>query len=100
MPLPAVFAAPVVWKAATILGAFAAGAVVAARRGPERVDIVTDDALDRLADGPDLRIDPNNGRIDAEARLTRTIRLGPNGPGVSVEAAGIARLRMRRVPRG
>jgi hypothetical protein len=96
MPLPAILAAPGALKLLTLGGAFAAGAMIAARRGPERVDIVTEDALDRLPDGGDLRMDPGNGRADAEGRWTRTLRLGAAGPGVTVDLAGLARVRVTR----
>jgi len=96
MPLPAILVAPATLQVLTLGAAFAAGAVVAARRGPERVDMASEDALDRLPDGADLRVDPRNGRADAEARWSRTLRLGAGGPGVTVDVAGLARLRVRR----
>ena len=102
MPLlPAALAplAPVAGRLALMGAAYAAGALIAARsRGPERVDMATEDALDRLHEGAEVRVDRANGRADAEARVERTLRLGPDGPGVSVEVAGIGRLRARRVP--
>lgn len=98
MPLPAILVAPVTLRLLTLGAAFAVGAVVAARRGPERVDMATEDALDRLAEGADLRLDPGNGRADAEARWSRTVRLGARGPGVTLDVAGLARLRVRRTP--
>ncbi|SEA98254.1 hypothetical protein [Rubrimonas cliftonensis] len=104
MPLPAVLMSPLALRALQVGGAVALGAVLAARRraaeGPERVDIVSDDALDRVADGADLRLDRANGRADGEARWARTVRLGPNGPGVSVDFAALGRLRVRRVRAG
>ena len=90
--------APLAGRLALMGAAAAAGALIAARRGPERVDMATEDALDRLHEGADLRIDRHNGRADAEARLARTVRFGPDGPGLTVEIAGLARFRMRRVP--
>lgn len=101
MPLPAVIAplAPIATRLALMGAAYAAGALIASRsRGPERVDMATEDQLDRLHEGVEVRVDRPNGRADAEARLTRTLRVGPGGPGVEVELAGIGRLRLRRVP--
>jgi hypothetical protein len=94
MPLPAVLVAPLTLRLLQLGAAVAIGAVLAARRGPERVDMATEDALDRLPEGGDLRLDPANGRADAEARLRRTVRFGRAG--VEIEAAGLARLRVRR----
>jgi hypothetical protein len=59
---------------------------------------LTDDALDRLAEGGDVRVDRAGGRADAEFRWARTARVGVDGPGVAVEIAGLARLRARRLP--
>lgn len=97
MPLPAILAAPAAMQLLTLGGAFVAGAMLAGgQRGPERVDMATEDALDRLPDGGDLRLDPANGRADAEGRWRRTLRLRAGGPGVTVDLAGLARLRVRR----
>ncbi len=99
MPLPALTPlAPIALRLAAYGGAVALGALIANRRGPERIDIQSEDALDRVPEGADLRLDRANGRADAEARLARTIRIGRDGPGVSVEIAGIGRLRVRRAP--
>lgn len=94
MALP-VLAAPIALRLAVLGAAALIGALAAARRGPERVDIVTDDALDRLHEGGDVRIDPANGRTDAEARFRRVIGLGRAA--WEVEAAMLGRLRLRRV---
>lgn len=94
MPLPAVLAAPVALRLLQLGGAVALGLWLARREGPERLDIATEDVLDRLPEGSDLRLDPANGRADAETRLRRTLRFA--GRGVEIEAAGLARLRVRR----
>jgi hypothetical protein len=100
MPLPALVAplAPVAIRLAAYGGALALGAYLAGRRGPERIDMATEDALDRVPEGADFRVDRANGRADAEARFARTIRFGPTGPGVSIDLAGVGRLRVRRAP--
>jgi hypothetical protein len=97
MPLPALAPlTPIALRLAAYGGAVALGALIAGRRGPERIDMQTEETLDRLPEGVDLRVDRPNGRADAEARFARTIRIGPTGPGLSVEVAGIGRLRIRR----
>lgn len=98
--LPAVLSAPVALRLLQLGGAVALGALLAARRGPERIDIVSEDALDAVPDGADLRLDPANGRADAEARWRRAVRLGARGPGVEVDFAALGRLRARRLRRG
>jgi hypothetical protein len=104
VPLPAVLApvilGPVALRAAQIGAGVAIGLWLARRRGPERLDILAEDALDRLPEGADLRLDPDNGRADAEARWARTVRLGARGPGVAVEIAALGRLKVRRVAPG
>ncbi len=104
MALPALLFSPLALRALQVGGAVALGALIAARRraaeGPERLDIASDDALDRVAEGADLRLDRANGRADAEARVARTVRLGRDGPGVSVDFAALGRLRVRRVRAG
>jgi hypothetical protein len=82
--------------AAIRLGAAAAlVALVAARRGPAPVDDRRETALDAAPEGAGLTIDPDARRADASARWVRAIRLGPNGPGVVVDAAALARVRLR-----
>lgn len=101
MPLPLVIP-PVAYTLVKIGAAAAAGAALAARgrRGPERIDLQSENALDRLPPGVDLRMDRPNGRADADVRLARAMRLGPGGPGFAFEIAGIGRLRFRRLRRG
>ena len=99
MALPAVLLSPLALRAVQVGGALALAAYVASRRraaaGPERVDMASEDALDRVPEGSDLRIDRPNGRADAEGRWRRTIRFGAHG--VEIEAAALGRLRWRRV---
>jgi len=96
MPLP-IALAPLALGVLRIGGAMALGAALARRRGPERLDILTEDALDRLPEGAQVRVDRDAGRADAEGRWRRTVRLGARGPGLEVEFAGIGRIRARRV---
>jgi len=99
MALPAVLLTPVALRALQIGGALALAAYVASRKraaeGPERVDMASEDALDRIPEGADLRADPANGRADAEGRWRRVVRLG--GHGLEIEAAALGRLRWRRI---
>jgi len=99
MALPAILLSPVALRAAQVGGALALAAWVASRKraaeGPERLDMASEDALDRIPEGADLRADPANGRADAEGRWRRVFRLG--GRGVEIEAAALGRLRWRRI---
>ena len=96
MPLP-IAIAPVLFQVLKIGGALALGAALAHRRGPERLDIATEDTLDRLPDGGHVRVDRDAGRADGEVRWRRKIRFGARGPGVEVELAALGRLRARRI---
>jgi hypothetical protein len=99
MPLPALAPlAPIALRLAAYGGAVMLGAALAGRRGPERIDMQSEEALDRVPEGADLRVDRANGRADAEARIARTIRIGRDGPGLSFELAGLGRARIRRAP--
>ncbi len=99
MALPAVLLTPLALRALQVGGALAIAAYVARRNradaGPERVDMASEDALDRVPEGADLRLDRANGRADAEGRWRRVVRLGRHG--VEIEAAALGRLRWRRV---
>ncbi|MCA8879587.1 MAG: hypothetical protein KDA73_06405 [Rhodobacteraceae bacterium] len=55
----------------------------------------TEDALDDLPEGAALRRDGDGWR--GGFRLHRVVRAGANGPGVAVDFAGLARLRLRKV---
>lgn len=81
-------------------GAVAALALIAARsRASQPKDARHDVVLDDLPEG----IRAARHRAEAESalhgdgRLRRVFRLHPGGPGLEIEAAGLARLRMRRV---
>lgn len=97
MPLPAIVAAPFAVQAVQLGAAVAIGFWLARRGGPERIDLATDDALDRLPDGVGMRVDPDAGRADAEIRLRRILRVVGGGSGLAVDFAGLARLRVRRL---
>lgn len=98
MPVP-ITLAPYAWTAIR-LGAMAAITLYAARnRSAEPRDPRHDQALDGVAEG--MAASPHRGEAESgmngEGRIRRTFRLGPNGPGIEVDAAALGRLRLRRV---
>ena len=100
MPLPLALP-PLALALIKVAAGVAAGAAIAARgqKGPERVDATTEEVLDRLSDGLDVRLDRHNGRADGEMRLSRALRLGPDGPGIGLDFASMTRLRLKRLRR-
>lgn len=64
-----------------------------------RAEAVEDGALDRLEDGgtAEARHRAEGAESRARLRWRRTLRFGLDGPGVSVDAAAIGRLRVRLV---
>ena len=54
-----------------------------------------EDALDRVAEGVGARREGE--ATHATARWRRVVRLGTAGPGVEIDAAGLGRIRLRRV---
>jgi hypothetical protein len=57
-----------------------------------------EDALDDLPEG--LAAARNGEQANGSARLKRTFRVGPNGPGVEVDLSAIGRLKVKRVKSG
>lgn len=62
-----------------------------------RIDQRVEDAMDELHDGLSTQRPRDRDQINATARMRRTLRLGPAGPGVEIDFASLARLRLRRV---
>lgn len=97
MPLPA--AIPPLAIAALRIGALAAVAVYASRARSHPKDAGHEWALDNLPEGIDAR--PHRAEAEralhGQGRFRRVIRLTPGGPGLEIDAAGLARLRFRRV---
>ncbi|MGG7566394.1 hypothetical protein ACQ5SO_09565 [Rhodovulum sp. DZ06] len=100
MPLPVAALPPLALK----LGGYAlvaAAAWTAARKLPADAprDAGREAALDGMPEGVRLTRASlgDDARMDADARLARVLRLGPNGPGVAAEFTGLARLRLRRL---
>jgi hypothetical protein len=65
-----------------------------AERGHHR-DQRVEDAMDDLPEGVRLRRDSE--QVSGAGRFIRTIRVGPAGPGVEIDATAITRIRFRRV---
>ena len=97
--MPAPLAIPPLAWTALRLGAMAAIAVYAARSRPQPKHAEHEHVLDGLREG--LEAAPHLAEaergIHGNGRIRRTIRLGPNGPGVEIDAAALGRLRLRRV---
>ena len=76
-------------------GAVAALAYAAARRArPQRIHPATEAAMEQMPEGAAIGHAP--GQLNATGRWRRTIRLGPNGPGMEIDLSAIARLRIRK----
>ncbi len=67
---------------------------LASRLERGRRDQRAEDALDALDEGTTLRREA--GQANATTRFRRVIRLGPDRPGIEIDFATIARLRIRR----
>ncbi|WP_138468945.1 hypothetical protein [Poseidonocella sp. HB161398] len=94
MPL-ALPLSPIFWtifRYALIAGLAAAAA---RRADPVPRDQRVEDVLDSLDDGLRLRRDEDTTRIAAKAG--HSLRLGPNGPGLRMEFAGLGRLKLHRL---
>ncbi len=95
--MPAIPIAPFAWSALRI-GAMAAVAVYASRRVSQPKDPRHESVLDDLPEG----VSGHSHRAEAErgvhgaGRMRRTFRM-PGGPALEVEAAGLGRIRLRRV---
>ncbi|MGB0505814.1 MAG: hypothetical protein ACPGGK_06420 [Pikeienuella sp.] len=99
MPAPIAFA-PIAWKAAQ-LGAVAALTYYATRRqrAPGPRDVWRETALNDLDIGleTDFAREQNDARAAAAGKWRRGWRIGAEGPGVEMEIAGLARIRLRRL---
>lgn len=97
MPAPLAFS-PLAWTALR-LGAVAAVALYAARKGSQPKDAARESVLDELPDGVSAMPHraEDEGAMHGTGRFRRTFRFGPGGPGVEIDAAALARLRLRRI---
>jgi hypothetical protein len=92
MPLPvAPIAAVVVRYGVVALAAYA----VARRTAPAHFDQRGENAMDDTNEGLSLRRDP--GQANATYRFKRDIRLGTNGPGISIDMTALGRLSFKRI---
>jgi hypothetical protein len=98
MPAP-IALTPLAWMVLRY-GAVAAVTMVAARARPSQPKDAAHEAV--LNDVPEgvrarpHRAEGENG-VHGDGKLRRVLRLRPGGPGIEIEATGLARLRMRRV---
>ena len=101
MPLPLAPLVPIVLRLGAVAAAgFALRRVMARNTLAGRTDQRVEDALDDLGDGlavhsPADRASGGDSQTNTAARLRRTIRWGARG--VEIDAAFLARLRVRRV---
>ena len=98
MPSP-IALAPLAWTALR-LGAVAAVALYASRAAGARTaraehQQVLDDLPEGVAAHPERTAEDK--ALHGHGRLRRTFRLRPDGPGLEVDAAGVGRVRFRRV---
>lgn len=92
MPLPvAPIAAIAVRYGIVALAAYA----VARRTGSAHFDQRAEEAMDDTNEGLNLRRGPD--QANATYRLKRDIRLGTDGPGVSIDMTALGRLRFKRI---
>jgi hypothetical protein len=97
MPAPLALG-PLAWTALR-MGAVAAVALYAARARSQPKEAEHEHVLDDLPEGVSARPHraEDEGGMHGAGRFRRTIRLGPNGPGVEFDAAALGRLRLRRI---
>ncbi len=98
MPAPLALS-PLAWTAIR-LGAVAAVALYAARKGDgQPKDLAREGVLDDVPEG--VTATPHRagdeGAVHGTGRVRRVIRLGPNGPGVEIDATALGRVRLRRL---
>lgn len=77
-------------------GAVAVVTYAATRAIPKlRRDQSTEDALDQVEEGLEMRRDAQ--QLNATGRFRRIVRLGSNGPGVELDATALTRIRIKKV---
>ena len=96
MPLPLAAIAPVALRYGLRYGPVALAAWGLARAThPGARDQRAEDALDRAPEG--VTVPREAGQGGATARLRRTFRRAAGGPGIEIDLAALARVRLRRV---
>ncbi|MGY6706672.1 hypothetical protein [Roseinatronobacter sp.] len=74
-----------------------AGYALARQVRPGHIAQPLEDALDEVPDGISITQPRDADQINSAARLRRTIRLGHTGRGIELDAAFLARLKLRWV---
>jgi len=78
-------------------GAVALATYAASRAlAPGRLDQKVEDAMDDLPEGATFR--KSDDQVNGTARWTRVYRLGRTGTAVKIDATGLARIKVTRVP--
>ncbi len=98
MPAP-IALSPLAWMVLRY-GAVAAVTMAAARMRPSQPkDPAHDTVLNEVPEGLRAHSHRAEGEnaVHGDGKLRRVLRLRPGGPGIEIEASGLARLRMRRV---
>ncbi|MGV6839860.1 MAG: hypothetical protein ACWA40_06670 [Planktomarina sp.] len=76
---------------AVAIATYAATKAIPHMRRDQRVE----DCLDQVEEGIELR--QEDGQFNGAARVKRTIRLNPTGPGLEFDFTSLARLKVKRV---
>jgi len=83
-------------------GAVAAATYAVAKRAQksDMKDLRSEHAHEEADEGINMRHhkDHNGRQMDANARIIRTIRLGPNGPGIEIDASALGRIKFKKAP--
>lgn len=96
MALPIAPIAGVALRIGLRYGAVALATYAVARAaGDTPRDQRAEDAMDDVPEGVHVRRDDE--QINGAGRFRRTVRLGPDGPGIEVDATTLTRIRFRRV---
>lgn len=61
-----------------------------------RLDQNVEDAMDHLPEGASFR--KSDGQVNGAARWTRVYRFGQSGKAIKIDATGLARIKVTRVP--
>ncbi len=90
--------APIAITAARI-GALAAVTYFVARRGRGLPTVKEEEAHEDVGEGVSWghSQQPDGVQANADARVVRTVRLGPGGPGFEIDATALGRIRFKRV---
>ena len=81
------------------IGTVAVVAYYVARRNRGLPTVNEEAAHDDIAEGLSVRHHKaqDGAQANADARINRSIRLGPNGPGVEIDLTALGRFRIKRI---